>query len=174
MPKFDVDPYALAEEISPLLKKERRRPKSIRQSFQQVSANVYRSHNIRGELWYAYNREIGTILNARPRKRAVAKQKAAVPQKPVFDLRSKKDEVVLRGVKYALHSFFMPGGTLIVELIPGAELHFRVVEGKVKGCGARNTFDKTRKVEKHLLAFGMKIAKVRFAEKDKRQGELDF
>ncbi|MDO8521584.1 MAG: hypothetical protein Q7S52_05710 [bacterium] len=136
---------------------------------------------ITGEAWKEGRSIVGTIMKEWQKEKGkatqtktTAKNKQATPQKPAFDLRSKKDEVVSRGAKYTAHSFFIPGGTLVVELIPGTELHFRSAENKVKNCGARNTFDRTRKVEKHLLALGMKIAKARFAEKDKRQSELEL
>jgi len=169
--KFDVDPHALAEELSLLLKKERARPKKNQRSFRELSSALYRSRDIRGELWGEYNSAIGKILSARPR--ASSGKKAEAPKKPAFDPQSKKAEVLFLGVKYATHSFFTPEDTLVVE-IPGAELYFRVVTNKVKSFGSRSTFDRSRKVEKVLQSVGMRVAKVRFAEKESRQKELDL
>ncbi len=167
--KFDIDPHALAEELSLLLKKERARPKKNQRSFRELSSALYRSRDIRGELWGEYNSAIGKILAARPRTSSAKKTEA--PKKPVFDPRPKKAEVLFLGVKYATHSFFTPEGTLVVE-IPGAELYFRIAAGKVKGFGCRNTFDRSKKVAKVLQSVGMRVAKARFAEKESPQGEL--
>lgn len=85
MAKFDVDPHALAEEVSVLLKQEEKKPKAIRMSFKQLTACVYRGHNIRGEVWHEYNSAIGKILRARPRVK-IAKARFAEKDKRQAEL----------------------------------------------------------------------------------------
>jgi len=168
---FDVDPYALAEEIGILLKKEKGEPKTVRLSFKQLSAKVYRGHNIRGELWHDYNSAVGKILRARPRK---VDKKSRIEKTPPYDPRMKTHGAVSREVGYEIRSFFMPIGTLVVMFVPGAEFHFRLTDGRMERSYARNTLDCSKKTSRHLSAFARRIAKKRFAEKEKRQGELDL
>lgn len=168
--KFDVDPHALAEELSLLLKKERARPKKHQRSFREIAAALYRSRDIRGDLWGEYNSAIGKILAARPRKPST-KPARSEPAKPAFDMRAKTLEVLFLGQKYQTQSFFTPEGTLVVDM-PGAELYYRVVLGQVKHFGGRHTFDHGKKVSKVLKSVGLRVAKARFAEKATPQSEL--
>lgn len=73
MADLDLDLHALADEVAILLTEERKKPYNKRKSFREITGLVYRSHNIRGELWGVYNSAIGKILASRPRKHGLQK-----------------------------------------------------------------------------------------------------
>lgn len=169
--KFDVDPHALAEEMSLLLRAEKTKPTSVRMSFGQLIIHVLRGHNIRAEEWVRYKSEIGVILRKRPRKAAKKEQSLA------FDPRRERTEGVYRGMKFQAHSFFLPpivGGELVVEIFGEAELRFCLdAGGKIEYRGGKDViFHKEPK--QRFITLGTKIAKSRFNIGDDQQGELSL